>query len=107
MAPLYLAAATRTLAKGGKVVMSGGATGDVVFPHNAMVHKNLKIMGKSMYSQFSARLIIDMVTAGILKIGKQNGTEVTTFSLDATSTAIQNTAENGGWGNYTVVTPNI
>jgi hypothetical protein len=105
--PLYLSAAAPTITDSGRVVMSGGATGDVVFPHGTMVHKSLKIMGKMTYSPSTARLIINMVTAGILKIGKKNGAEVATFSLDAAHAAIENAAKNGEWGNYTVVTPHV
>ena len=85
--------------------MSGGATGDVVFPHNLIVFNDLKIIGKSMYTPSSARLIINMVEAGTLKVGSRSGAKVATFSLDAAIAAIQNAAKNGGWGNYTVVTP--
>jgi NADPH:quinone reductase-like Zn-dependent oxidoreductase len=103
--PLYLSAATHAMVKGGRIVLSGGATGNVVFPHNLMVFNDLKIMGKSMYTRSSAQLIIKMVEAGTLKVGSRSGAKVATFSLDAASAAIQNAAKNGGWGNYTVVTP--
>jgi hypothetical protein len=58
-----------------------------------------------MYQPTTAQLVINMVTAGFLKIGKRNGAEVATFSLDAHHAAIENAAKNGGWGNFTVVTP--
>jgi hypothetical protein len=93
------------MVKGGRIVLSGGATGNVVFLHNLMVFNDLKIMGKSMYTRSSARLIINMVEAGTLKVGSRSGATVATFSLDAGAAAIQNAADNGGWGNYTVVTP--
>lgn len=103
--PLYLSAVKHAIEKGGRIVLSGGATGDVVFPHNLIVFNDLKIIGKSMYTPSSARLIINMVEAGTLKVGSRSGAKVATFSLDAAIAAIQNAAKNGGWGNYTVVTP--
>jgi NADPH:quinone reductase-like Zn-dependent oxidoreductase len=103
--PLYLSAASHALKGNGKVVMSGGAHGDIVFPHLAMLHKNLNMMGKWMYHPATAQLVINMVTAGTLKIGKKNRAEVAAFSLDAHHAAVENAAKNGGWGNFTVVTP--
>jgi NADPH:quinone reductase-like Zn-dependent oxidoreductase len=103
--PLYLSAASHALKGGGRVVMSGGAGGDLVFPHRVMLHKNLKVIGKWMYHAATAQLLINMVIAGILKIGKKNGAEVATFSLDAHHAAVENAAKYGGWGNFTVITP--
>ena len=103
--PLYLSAASHALKGGGRVVLSGGAGGDLVLPHLVMVHKNLQVTGRWMYQPATAQLVINMVTAGFLKIGKRNGAEVATFSLDAHHAAIENAAKNGGWGNFTVVTP--
>jgi threonine dehydrogenase-like Zn-dependent dehydrogenase len=44
--PLYLAAALQAIKEGGRVVMSGGASGNVTFLYLTLLHKNLKIIGK-------------------------------------------------------------
>ncbi|KAG9187067.1 hypothetical protein G6011_10175 [Alternaria panax] len=93
--PLHLSAASHVLEGGGRVVLSGGARGDIAFPHLEMLHKNLNTMGKWMDHPATAQLLINMVIARILKIGKKNGAEVATFSLDAHHAAIDKAAKNG------------
>ncbi len=56
-----------------------------------------------MYYPAKAQLVINIVTAGILKIGNRNGAEVAaTFSLDARHAAAKNEAKNGGWETFTI-----
>jgi hypothetical protein len=71
-----------------------------------MLHKNLKAMRVWMYYPATAQLVINMVIAGILKIGIRNGAEVAaTFSLDARHAAAENKAKNGAWETFTILNP--
>jgi hypothetical protein len=49
-----------------------------------------------MYTPPTAQKLINMVTSGVLKIGKDSGAEVTTFSMDEHHEAIENAAKKGG-----------
>jgi NADPH:quinone reductase-like Zn-dependent oxidoreductase len=46
---LYLLAAPHALKSGGRLVLSGGAGGDLVLPHLVLVYKSLQIIGQWMY----------------------------------------------------------
>ncbi|KAG7423062.1 alcohol dehydrogenase [Fusarium oxysporum f. sp. raphani] len=102
----YLAAAVRTLKRGGRVVLSGGSLGHVEIPYTLMLLKDLKVTGKLMCSRETLCRLIRMVERGQLKIGVESGTEVSVFTLDQHVKAIEHAAEHGGWRNYTVMAPN-
>jgi len=57
----YLAAAVGAVKESGRVVVSGGLGGDVPIPYGKMVHDNLTVKGKWMYSPDGARRLINMV----------------------------------------------
>lgn len=104
--PPYFDAAVRALKSGGRVVLSGGSSGSAAVPYTLAVHKGLKIMGQWMSSRHTLDRVISMVTSGLLKIGVESGAKVATFSLDEHEEAITHAEKNGGWRNYTLVTPN-
>ncbi|KAF9632481.1 hypothetical protein BFW01_g3343 [Lasiodiplodia theobromae] len=104
--PPYFDAAVRALKAGGRVVLSGGSSGNAAVPYTLAVHKGLKIMGQWMSNRHTLDRVISMVTSGLLKIGVESGAKVATFSLDEHEEAIAHAEKNGGWRNYTLVTPN-
>ncbi|KAF4540112.1 putative quinone oxidoreductase [Lasiodiplodia theobromae] len=104
--PPYFDAAVRALKSGGRVVLSGGSSGSAAVPYTLAVHKGLKIMGQWMSNRHTLDRVISMVTSGLLKIGVESGAKVATFSLDEHEEAIAHAEKNGGWRNYTLVTPN-
>ncbi|KAH7129753.1 chaperonin 10-like protein [Dactylonectria estremocensis] len=105
--PIYLSAAMRTLKRGGRVVLSGGAHGDVVVPYGDLLSKDINVMGKLMYTRDTLERVILFITRGYLNIGKDSGTEVATFGLDQHEEAIKHAGANAGWRTYTVVNPNL
>lgn len=104
--PPYFDAAVRALKSGGRVVLSGGSSGSAAVPYTLAVHKGLKIMGQWMSNRHMLDRVISMVTSGLLKIGVESGAKVATFSLDEHEEAIAHAEKNGGWRDYTLVTPN-
>ena len=99
----YLAAAVGALKESGRVVFSGGLGGDVAIPYGKMVHDNLTVKGKWMYSPDGARRLI---TPGVLKIGRDSGAEIGVYGLEQHDEAVEAAAKNGGWRNYAVIKPN-
>lgn len=104
--PPYLEAGVRALKMGGRVVLSGGSSGNAVIPYTLAVHKNLSAAGQWVSSRRTLDRVVSMVTSGMLNIGVGSGAKVATFGLGEHEEAIDHAEKTGGWKDYTVVTPN-
>ncbi|KAH8896405.1 GroES-like protein [Thozetella sp. PMI_491] len=104
--PPYLEAGVRSLKAEGRAILSGGAKGAAEIPYTLTVHRNVTVRGQWMCKAPTLSLFINMLTQGVVKIGRPCGAIVTTYSLEDTHTAIDHVAEHGRWRNYTVVCPN-
>ncbi|KAF6823691.1 isopropanol dehydrogenase [Colletotrichum musicola] len=105
-APPYSSAAIRTLKKGGKIVLSGGASGSFEIPYGIVMLNDLEVIGKWMCQRRTVKQVIGMVTQGQLRIGRESGTEMKVFGLEEHEKAIEYARKHGGWRNYTAVVPN-
>lgn len=104
--PPYFSAAIRTLKRGGKVVLSGGASGSFEIPYGIVMINDLEVIGKWMCQRRTIEQVIGMVTQGQLRIGRESGTEIKTFGLEEHEEAIEYARKHGGWRSYAVVLPN-
>lgn len=104
--PPFLEAAVRALRSGGRVVLSGGASGAAAIPYAYMVHKNLTMSGKWMCSPETLKQTIAMITQGVLKVGRRDGSVVNVYPLEDFEAAFDNAEKEGGWRNYTIIAPN-
>ncbi|KAK4170005.1 hypothetical protein QBC43DRAFT_40087 [Cladorrhinum sp. PSN259] len=104
----YLDAGVKSLVKRGRVILSGGPRGNLVIPYAVAVLRDLKIVGKSMFSRETANYVIKLVEQGILDVGRKGkgaDVDVKEFGLEELQDALKD-AEGGGWRKYTVVSPN-
>jgi len=69
----YLPAALSLLKHGGRVALMGGVSGAVSLPYGIIVHNDLNICGKWMYSQEQAKRCIRMAETGLLALGERGG----------------------------------
>ncbi|KAM0428354.1 hypothetical protein ACHAQK_011602 [Fusarium lateritium] len=102
----YLLPGAQALRTNGRVVLSGGSTGNVIIPYCLILIKGLKVLGQLMCGRTALEQLIGMVEQGHLKIGPESGTELAVFSLDQHHEAMEHAAKYGGWRNYTTITPN-
>ncbi|KAH8656321.1 hypothetical protein BGZ61DRAFT_486650 [Ilyonectria robusta] len=103
----YLLPAVKTLRRNGRVVLSGGSSGNVNIPYSFVVLKNLKVLGQWMCERKTVEQLIRMIEQGQLKVGMESGAELAVFTLDQHHEAVEHAAKHGGWRNYTVITPNL
>ncbi|KAL0929702.1 isopropanol dehydrogenase [Colletotrichum truncatum] len=104
--PPYLSAAALALKKDGRIVLSGGAGGNLQLPYGLCLLRNLKLVGKWMCERRTVDQVIRMVTQGQLKIGKESGSEIKLFGLEEHEEAVEHARKYGGWRNYTAILPN-
>ncbi|RDL39729.1 Uncharacterized protein BP5553_04069 [Venustampulla echinocandica] len=78
----HLRSAMLALEHGGRVSLMGGIRSDISIPHALVVHQELQLKGKWMYSREQMRGLIKMVEGGILKIGSGSGRIVQKFALE-------------------------
>lgn len=101
----YMAAAVRVLKRGGRVVLSGGSTDNLPVSYGWIGMQDIQIKGKWMCGKKTLEQVIRMIEQGRLRIGPESGSELAEFSLDEHDRATEHARKNGGWRNYTVLTP--
>jgi threonine dehydrogenase-like Zn-dependent dehydrogenase len=77
------------LRHGGRVSLMGGVHNDVAIPHSAVMHRDLTIKGKWMYSRQNVWDLIKMIEIGVLRLdkGKSSGKVFQKFELEDWSKA--------------------
>ncbi|KAK5048704.1 hypothetical protein LTR84_005796 [Exophiala bonariae] len=103
----YWTAAFLALKPRGRVVLSGAPSGNVSIPYALAMHHCLSINGQAMCSPQTIDQTIRLVEAGTLKLGRKSGAEIAIYPLDRYHEAEENAVQNGGFRNYTYVTPNV
>ena len=81
----------------------GGIRGDVVIPHSRIMHLDLTLKGKWMYSREDVGGLIKMVEAGVLRLDKEKVSGK--FTLDEWEVAFQKAKEFSGSGLSSVIVP--
>lgn len=102
----FLPAAERAVKRGGRIVLSGGASGHIEVPFISMVVKKLTVVGSGQCNRQSMQRLIRMIEDGHLDLGPTSGTQVKKFKLDEIYQAIDHAEETTGWRNHTIIVPN-
>ncbi|KAM0227621.1 hypothetical protein ACHAP5_012137 [Fusarium lateritium] len=92
----YLLPVAQALRRNGRVVLSGGSTGNVIIPYVLVLIKSLKVLGQLMCGRTALEQLIGMIEQGRLKIGTESGTELAVFSLDQHHEAMEHAAKYRG-----------
>ena len=103
----HLKSSILALKHSGRVSLMGGIHADVAIPHSAIMHKDLTLKGKWMYSRENVKELIKMTEVGVLKLaGGANG-QVTAekFKLDDWEKAFDAAAESAASGGKALIVP--
>jgi D-arabinose 1-dehydrogenase-like Zn-dependent alcohol dehydrogenase len=93
---------------GGRISLMGGISDDVLIPYQLVVHKDLALRGKWMYSRDDIEIVIKMVETGVLKIGQIAGIEtVGDFTFADWKEALDAADTHAGWGSSVVMRPSV
>lgn len=104
--PSSIIAGIRALRHGGTCVIMGGISGNIAIPCSEVMFRDLKIMGKFMYSREQVERMIKLVEVGGLRMGAGIGSQVVgRFGLEEVDRAMEMAAENGGWGTNVALLP--
>ncbi|MCJ1241214.1 hypothetical protein MMC14_009218 [Varicellaria rhodocarpa] len=90
----------------GRVSLMGGIMEDILIPHRVIMRKNLQLKGKWMYERADIHMMIKMIEAGVLKLGKKAGINVVgKYGLDDWDSAFTTAAANNVLGAQTLLIP--
>ncbi|KAF2003942.1 NAD(P)-binding protein [Amniculicola lignicola CBS 123094] len=102
----HLKSCISSLRQGGRVSLMGGIYEDVPIPYMEVMRKDIKLMGKWMYSRQNVHDVIKRVETDILKIGAQGGVKNEgEFGLDEWEKAFDKAEEMTGWNSCVVMKP--
>ena len=102
----YFPAALSLLKQGGRVAFMGGMGAELRVPFEEMVHRDLKFVGKFMYSREQVFRAIQMAEAGLLELGEKGGVVTKGgYALDDIEGAVKKAAEESSWGVQVAVEP--
>ena len=93
------------LRHGGRISLMGGIAGDIAVPHSAIMHRDLTLKGKWMYSRSDVRDLIKLVEVGLLELGERTGQSVSKFSLEEWEKAFKAAKEYSGTEKSAVIIP--
>ncbi|KAK4223045.1 chaperonin 10-like protein [Podospora fimiseda] len=89
-----------------RVSLMGFISDDIAVPYATAVANNLTIRGQWMYERDDVKSAIKMAESGLLRLDKENGTEVVgRFKLEEWREAFEFVKENGGFGKIVAFTP--
>jgi threonine dehydrogenase-like Zn-dependent dehydrogenase len=104
----HLKSGILALRHGGRVSLMGGIQGDISIPHSAIMHRDLTLKGKWMYSRQDVWDIIKMAQVGVLKLERGGGSSqrpIKKFGLEEWDEAFTAAAEGSGMGLKAVIIP--
>lgn len=101
----YFPAALSLLQTGGRVAVMGGVGAKREIPCDLLVHNDLKIVGKFMYSRDQLRKCIRMAESGVLPLGERAGVVTKgAYGLESIGEAVEAARNEGGWGKQALLT---
>ncbi|CAM1502695.1 Fc.00g074710.m01.CDS01 [Cosmosporella sp. VM-42] len=91
----------------GRIVLMGGRDdANIPFPWPLLLYRNLTIKGGFMYEREEVRGLIKLLESGKLKLGKENGFEISgTFKLNEWEKCADAAIEHVGFGKVVLLTP--
>jgi threonine dehydrogenase-like Zn-dependent dehydrogenase len=90
----------------GRVSLMGVIMKDINIPYGMAVLNNLTIQGKYMYEREDVKLMIKMVEAGVLKLGKEAGHEVVgRYKMEEFEEGLNTAMMNQSAGRFVVFEP--
>ncbi|PYI09452.1 NAD(P)-binding protein [Aspergillus sclerotiicarbonarius CBS 121057] len=94
-----------SLKHSGRVCLMGPGIGDLTIPVAILMAQNLTIKGKWMYEREGIRKMIQMVEAGVLKMGSQAGWVIAgKYQLEQWAEAFASAAQHAGPGEQVLFT---
>ena len=91
------------LKTGGKAVLMGGITSDIMIPYPLLMSKNLQVQGRFMYERSDTERLLSIVHSGLLPLGKRGGIEtVAEYKLDSWKQALEDASNKSAWGKQVV-----
>lgn len=82
----HIKSAILSLRHAGKVSLMGGLLADVSIPHRIFMRKDVKLLGKWMYSRDDMGLLANMIEIEILSLEEKDGVSVIGTCQDGTAT---------------------
>jgi NADPH:quinone reductase-like Zn-dependent oxidoreductase len=89
----------------GRCILMGGITEQVQIPYPLVMFKSIRIQGRFMYERDHVLRALQLLEAGLLKIGKDVGVETKSYDLENIETGLKTAAELTGWGSNVIVVP--
>lgn len=89
----------------GRCVLMGGITEQVQIPYPMVMFKSIRIQGRFMYERDHVVRALQLLEAGLLKIGKDVGIVTTSFGLEDVDTGLKTAAELTGFGSNVIIEP--
>lgn len=101
----YMPAAFSVLKHGGRVALMGGILGGMEMPYRDIMRRNIRVQGKWMYTREQALRCVKMAEAGLLPLGRKEGTQVNgVYGLEDVQQGLDMAAKCG-WGEQVLVVP--
>lgn len=98
--------AVRVLRPFGRCAIMGGNPGNITLPYLEVMFKSIRLQGRFMFDRSHVIRLIQMLEAGILKLGKDVGVEkIEEFPLDSIHDALKTASKLSGWGSQVVLKP--
>ncbi|KAL8660408.1 MAG: hypothetical protein Q9202_006573 [Teloschistes flavicans] len=103
----YFPATLSLLAPGGRIAVMGGYGGNLEIPCGMIVHKQLKLVGKYMYTREQVERCFRMAETGVLGLGEKAGVRtVGAFGLWEVETAVDTAKDEANvWGRQVLLEP--
>ncbi|KAK0624490.1 alcohol dehydrogenase, partial [Lasiodiplodia hormozganensis] len=102
----HLRSVMGALRRGGRVSLMGGVPADFSFNYRGLMRQNITIKGTWMYTREQYVRLLQMVTAGILPLGKKNGLNIVgKFGLEQWKEAFDAAAERLEPGESVIFVP--
>lgn len=99
----HITSCLQVLRVGGRVSLMGGIRGDISIPYTTVMHRNLQIRGKWMYTREDVISFVKMIQTGVMKRTKQNVVEK--FPLEKWQEAFKSAEEHSGNRDQILIAP--
>lgn len=101
----YIPAAFSVLDHGGRIALMGGILNSMEMPYRDIMRRNIRVQGKWMYTREQAVRCVKMAEAGLLPLGRKEGTQVQgVYGLEEIQQGMERAA-TCGWGEQVLIVP--